>query len=189
MRFLTKLIINNLLFIAIGFSYTHTLLANTEPTESERTFVQSTIISTIVHSDYYQNTRKNCQALAEEGINPSYCEELTLENIDLDFKTGHLSKNNNDIIAIALFHLEGNIENIKKHLFVFLRQDDNALKLLDTIALPGFVHGIEDFTIENSVIVVHALELDEQDERWSPTIHKTLHYGIEDEKLIELEIE
>jgi len=192
MRCPIRLIINSFLFFVIHFSSTQVVWASTELTEHERTFVQSAIVYSIEHSDYYQSTKKTCQALAEDRINPVHCEilqeTLTLEDIDLEFKTGHLSKNNNDVIAIAMFHLEGNIGNIKKHLFVFLRQDDGSLKPPHHIALPGFVRGIEDFDIKNGVIMVSILELGEQDDLWSPSIKKALQYGydIENERIIEL---
>jgi len=185
MRLVTKWTISSLLFIGIPLAHAQTI------TEHDRAFIQQTVTASIKQSEEYQNIQEECNELGKEAAGNIDCQAFNraLSHLDFLFQTGRLSKNHdNDIAAIVNFCLYSGTGCYQWHLFVFLRQDDGALKLLDRIALLSQRGGIHHFKIEHGDIFLHTFAIGKDDPGCCPSIKKSFKYSIHNEKLVEFEL-
>jgi len=185
MRFITKWIISSLLFIGVSFSHAQTI------TEHDRAFIQQAVTASIKQSEEYQNSQEECNELGKEAADNIDCQAFNraLNNLDFLFQTGRLSESHdNDIAAITRFCLYSGTGCYQWHLFVFLRQDDGILKLLDRIALLSQRGGIHNFKIEHGDIFLHTFAIGKDDPGCCPSIKKSFKYSIHNEKLVEFEL-
>jgi len=183
---ITRWIISSLLFIGIPLAHAQTIA------EHDRAFIQQAIIASIKQSEEYQNIQEACNALSKEAADNIDCQvfNTALSNLDFLFQTGRLSKNHdNDIAAITRFCLYSGSGCYQWHLFVFLRQEDGTLKLLDRMALLSQRGGIHDFKIVSGDIFLSTFASGESDPSCCPSMPKSFKYSINNKKLVEFDIQ